>query len=119
LIREPEGGLFQAADGRMIYERHFKIPGLKMHEIICPHCSKAFKIDETGYADILKQVRDSEFDQQLHDRLALAEKEKDSAIELARAKLTGELQQAVAVKEAAIQHSRVNFKRPRCPVSSR
>ena len=27
-----------------------------MHEIICPHCSQAFKIDEAGYADILKQV---------------------------------------------------------------
>ena len=74
-----------------------------MHEIICPHCSKAFKIDETGYADILKQVRDSEFDQQLHDRLALAEKEKDSAIELARAKLTNELQLSASAKDATIQ----------------
>ena len=74
-----------------------------MHEIICPHCSKAFKIDQTGYADILKQVRDSEFDQQLHDRLALAEKEKDSAIELAKAKLANELQQSSSVKDAAIQ----------------
>ena len=36
-----------------------------MHEIICPHCGKAFKIDEAGYADILKQVRDSEFEKQL------------------------------------------------------
>jgi hypothetical protein len=35
-----------------------------MHEIICPHCKKAFKIDEAGYADIQKQVRDSEFDKQ-------------------------------------------------------
>jgi len=34
-----------------------------MHDIICPHCNKAFKVDEAGYADILKQVRDSEFDQ--------------------------------------------------------
>ena len=32
-----------------------------MHEIICPHCSKAFKIDEAGYANILKQVRDGDF----------------------------------------------------------
>ena len=32
-----------------------------MHEIVCPHCGKAFKIDEAGYADILKQVRDSDF----------------------------------------------------------
>ena len=40
-----------------------------MHEIICPHCGKAFKIDEAGYADIVKQVRDGEFEQQLHERL--------------------------------------------------
>jgi hypothetical protein len=32
-----------------------------MHEITCPHCTKAFKIDEAGYADILKQVRDGAF----------------------------------------------------------
>lgn len=40
-----------------------------MHEIICPHCSKAFKIDEAGYVDILKQVRDGAFEQRLHERL--------------------------------------------------
>ena len=40
-----------------------------MHEIICPHCHKAFKVDEAGYADILKQVRDKDFEQQLHERL--------------------------------------------------
>ena len=55
-----------------------------MHEIIGPHCSNAFKIDETGYADIPKQVRDSELDQQLHDQLALAEQEKINAVELAK-----------------------------------
>ena len=32
-----------------------------MHDIVCPHCGKAFKIDEAGYADILKQVRDADF----------------------------------------------------------
>jgi hypothetical protein len=42
-----------------------------MNEIICPQCQKAFKIDEAGYADILKQVRDDDFDQQLHKRLEL------------------------------------------------
>ena len=47
-----------------------------MKDIICPHCHKAFKVDEAGYADILKQVRDSEFDEQLHKRLELAEREK-------------------------------------------
>ena len=50
-----------------------------MHEIICPHCGKAFKIDEAGYADILKQVRDSDFERQLHERLELAEQDKRNA----------------------------------------
>lgn len=74
-----------------------------MNEIICPHCHKAFKIDEAGYADILKQVRDSAFDQQLHERLELAEKDKRSAVELAKAQLTAELQKAAAAKDAEIQ----------------
>ena len=74
-----------------------------MHEIICPHCSKAFKIDEAGYADILKQVRDGEFEQQLHDRLELAEQEKRNAVALAEAKLANASQQAAAVKDAEIQ----------------
>lgn len=74
-----------------------------MHEIICPHCDKAFKIDESGYADILKQVRDSEFEQQLHERLDLAEKDKLNAIELAKSKAGNEMQKASAAKDAEIQ----------------
>ena len=74
-----------------------------MHDIICPHCGKAFKIDEAGYADILKQVRNSEFDQQLHDRLELAEQDKRNAVELAETKVASELQKAGAVKDSEIQ----------------
>lgn len=74
-----------------------------MHEIICPHCGKAFKIDEAGYADILKQVRDADFDKQLHDRLLLAEQDKLKAIELAEAKMAGELQKAASAKDSEIQ----------------
>jgi len=74
-----------------------------MREIICPHCTKAFKIDETGYAEILKQVRDSEFDQQLHDRLAQAEQNKTFAVELAKSQLENELQKTTAAKDAEIQ----------------
>ena len=74
-----------------------------MNEIICPHCGKAFKIDEAGYADILKQVRDSDFEHQLHERLELAERDKRSAVELARAQLTAELQKQGAERETEIQ----------------
>ena len=74
-----------------------------MHEIICPHCAKAFKIDEAGYADILKQVRDSDFDKQLHERLALAEQDKRNAVELAQMKVASESQKLTAAKDAEIQ----------------
>lgn len=74
-----------------------------MHEIICPHCGKAFKIDEAGYADILKQVRDSEFEKQLHERLDLAEQGKQNAVELAQTKVASELQKVAAAKDAEIQ----------------
>ena len=74
-----------------------------MHEIICPHCNKAFKIDEAGYADILKQVRDNEFEQQLHDRLELAEKDKLNAVELAKSEVGNQMQKTAAAKDAEIQ----------------
>jgi len=80
-----------------------------MHEIICPHCNKAFKVDEAGYANILKQVRDSEFEAQLHERLALAEREKQAAVELAKTKATSELQMIAADKEAVIRELRIKL----------
>ena len=74
-----------------------------MHEIICPHCGKAFKVDEAGYADILKQVRDSDFEKQIHERLELAEQDKRNAIELTKAKLINEKQSIASIKDAEIQ----------------
>jgi len=76
---------------------------MAMHEIICPHCGKAFKIDEAGYADILKQVRDGDFERQLHERLELAEQDKRNAVELAQTKAASESQKDAAAKDAEIQ----------------
>jgi len=70
-----------------------------MNEIICPHCKKAFKVDEAGYADILKQVRDHQFEEELTNRLTLAEKEKDSAVKLAEANIKNSLQEQLAEKD--------------------
>ena len=49
-----------------------------MKEIICPKCKTPFILDEVGYADILKQVRDHQFEEEIQKRLDLAEKEKES-----------------------------------------
>jgi hypothetical protein len=73
-----------------------------MNEVICPHCKKAFKVDEAGFANILKQVRDHEFEQELVERVKLLEKDKESAVKLAEANLKTELQSEVAKKDSEI-----------------
>ena len=70
-----------------------------MQDIKCPHCHKVFKVDEAGFADILKQVRDHQFEKELHERLEIAEREKDSAVKLAEANLKNTLQEELAQKE--------------------
>jgi hypothetical protein len=77
-----------------------------MHEIICPHCTKAFKIDEAGYADILKQVRDKDFEHQLHERLELAERDKRIAVELATTKVTGEFEKTTEKLRSVLEKER-------------
>lgn len=83
--------------------RNLREGEIRMHEIICPHCGKAFKIDQAGYADILKQVHNSEFEQQLHERLELAEQDKRNAIELATTRIASDLQRSAALKDSEIQ----------------
>ena len=73
-----------------------------MNEIICPHCDKAFKVDEAGYADILKQVRDHQFEEELQNRLNLAQKDKESAVKLAEATIKNTLQAQLAKKDTAL-----------------
>ena len=75
-----------------------------MNEVVCPHCKKAFEVDETEYANIVKQVRDSEFDLQLHERLELAEKDKQNAVELAKNKIANDMQQVATAKDTEIQN---------------
>ena len=74
----------------------------RMQDIICPNCKKAFKVDERGYADILKQVRDTEFDQQLAERIEIATKEKESALALAASQSQTDLQKIESEKNREI-----------------
>lgn len=73
-----------------------------MNEIVCPHCKKAFKVDEAGFADILKQVRTHEFEMELHERLEMLEKEKENAVKLAEANLKNTIQADLAKKDAEV-----------------
>ena len=77
-----------------------------MNEIKCPHCSKAFKADETGYANILKQVHDHEFENQLSERLTQKEREQASALKLAKMDADSAIQTVKAEKEVEIERLR-------------
>lgn len=73
-----------------------------MNEIKCPHCGKTFKIDEASFAAILKQVRDGEFEKELHARI-------DSEVRAAEAKTKLELQSENSKKEAEIAELRAKL----------
>ena len=79
-----------------------------MSEVICPHCDKAFKVDETGYASILKQVRDSEFEKHLNERVGQIEADKAVALQLAENDSKLALEAIKASKDAEI--ARLTFK---------
>lgn len=82
-----------------------------MNEIICPNCKKAFKVDEAGFADILKQVRDHKFEEELQARLDLAEQEKENAVKLAEANLRYSIREEIAKKDNEILQLKANSER--------
>ena len=82
-----------------------------MQDIICPKCGKAFKVDEAGFADILKQVRDHQFEKELHERLNIAEKEKENAVKLAEATTKNSMQADLAKKEKELAELKADKER--------
>ena len=70
-----------------------------MNEIICPNCEKAFKVDKAGFAEILKQVRDHQFDEELEKRLSLEKKDKENAVKIAKNEAEKSFQEKVNQKD--------------------
>lgn len=99
----------QRADQISLNKFFFKQVECDMHDVKCPNCGKAFKIDESGYSEILNQIRNHEFEEQLRERLEIANREKVGAVELAEAKAKGELQKVAAEKEAEINALRAKL----------
>lgn len=73
-----------------------------MNEIKCPSCGNVFKIDESGYAAIVKQVRDEEFKNELLQREAAINREKDSLLKIADAENQKNLNEKIAEKDREI-----------------
>jgi len=62
-----------------------------MKEITCPNCQKNFNLDDAGFADILSQVRNTEFEEELGRRLAEADANKQTEIKLAEAETANKM----------------------------
>lgn len=73
-----------------------------MQEIKCPKCGEVFQVDESGYAAIVKQVRDREFGKEIHERTMQFATEKESAVKLAKSEMEKLFQQKLAEKETEI-----------------
>ena len=73
-----------------------------MNEIKCPNCGTVFKIDEKQYDSIVKQVRDSEFKNEIATRQEQYEKDKNQAIKLAENELEKKLSEMLKEKDLEI-----------------
>lgn len=80
-----------------------------MQEIKCPQCGKVFKVDESGFSDIVKQVRDKEFDKEIKEREALFKadlethlKSAEAGKKLAVAEAVSELEKMLSKKDAEL-----------------
>ena len=71
----------------------------KNTNVQCPKCQEVFKVDDTVYTDIVKQVRDQQFQDDLNSRLDAVEKEKRAALQLNESELRNRFQQQLAQKE--------------------
>lgn len=74
-----------------------------MQEIKCPKCGEVFQVDESGYAAIVKQVRDKEFDKEVSNRESQFENEKENAVKLAVSETEGKYKELIANKDLAIK----------------
>ena len=77
-----------------------------MKDIVCPNCKNTFKLDEAGFADILKQVRDQQFENDLRERIEIAEREKDNAVKLAESEVKNTLQLELNKKDIELAELR-------------
>ena len=81
-----------------------------MSEIRCPHCGEVFQVDETEYAQIVRQVRDAEFRRELEARERSAERERASAVEAAVARARQEALADAARKDSEIAQLKTRVK---------
>ena len=80
-----------------------------MQEIKCPQCGKVFKVDESGFSDIVKQVRDKEFDKEIKEREALFKADLETHLKAAEASKKLAVAEAVSELEKMLSKKDVEL----------
>ena len=73
-----------------------------MHEIKCPKCGEVFQVDESGYAELLSQVRNEAFEDELHKRARELEEKNKNDIKMAQMEQEKSFNAAMTNKDKAI-----------------
>ncbi len=88
-----------------------------MQEIKCPNCGEVFAVDESGYAQIVQQVRDKEFEKALEQREKDFAERKESELKLARMKQKEEFEKALSAKETELYEKERDLEKLRAQIS--
>ena len=73
-----------------------------MHEIKCPKCGEIFQVDESGYAELLSQVRNEAFEDELHKRAKELEEKNKNDIRMAQMEQEKSYNAALTNKDKAL-----------------
>ena len=79
-------------------------------EVKCPNCKEVFKVDDAVYTNIVKQVRDQQFDEELKNRLEASNREKETALKLVEANIKMVFKEQLAQKDQEISSLKLKSK---------
>lgn len=88
-----------------------------MQEIKCPNCGEIFAVDESGYAQIVQQVRDKEFEKALKQREKDLAEKKESELKLAGMRQREEYEKALSAKEAELSRKERDIEQLKARIS--
>ncbi|MGI6360065.1 MAG: DUF2130 domain-containing protein [Acholeplasmatales bacterium] len=80
-----------------------------MNEIKCPGCGKVFKVDESDYLNIVSQVRNNEFEKEIHSRLEALSKKQESEHLLSKEKMENAHNIELSKKDEVINSLRLKL----------
>ena len=81
-----------------------------MEQVVCPHCDQVFEMDAAGYADIVKQIKDVEFETEIHERLQSEHEKHLLAITVAEAKIKEDSAKNITDKDKQIDRLKNELK---------